>query len=90
MILNNWEQKTTFNPITKKSKRVLKWLGKQRLLNPLLIIFLLLEIVGAQNVNRPPQFIPGQDMNKFSLSEDTPVNAEVYQLKGKALPQLTK
>uniref|UniRef100_A0A336M3U9 CSON011722 protein n=1 Tax=Culicoides sonorensis TaxID=179676 RepID=A0A336M3U9_CULSO len=33
-------------------------------------------------MNRAPQFIPGQDMSRFSLSENTPVNSPVYQLRG--------
>lgn len=33
-------------------------------------------------MNRAPQFIPGQDMTRFSLSENTPVNSPVYQLRG--------
>ncbi|XP_063702044.1 cadherin-23 [Culicoides brevitarsis] len=33
-------------------------------------------------MNRAPQFIPGQDMTRFSLPENTPVNSPVYQLRG--------
>jgi len=30
--------------------------------------------------NRPPQFLPGGDMSRFSMSEDTPVGKSVYKL----------
>jgi len=30
--------------------------------------------------NRPPQFLPGGDMARFSVSEDTPVGKSVYKL----------
>lgn len=30
--------------------------------------------------NHPPQFLPGGDMARFSLSEDTPVGKSVYKL----------
>lgn len=33
-------------------------------------------------LNRAPHFVPGQDMSKFSLSENTPVDSPVYQLRG--------
>lgn len=36
-------------------------------------------------MNRAPQFIPGQDMMRFSLPENTPVNSPVYQLRGKLM-----
>lgn len=39
--------------------------------------------VHCQLVNHPPYFIPGSgDMSRFSLSENTPVDSPVYQLKG--------
>lgn len=42
--------------------------------------------VTGQAINRPPNFIPGSgDMARFSLSENTPVDSPVYQLKGKQL-----
>lgn len=38
----------------------------------------------SQELNRPPYFAPGSgDMSRFSLSENTPVDSPVYQLKGK-------
>lgn len=38
----------------------------------------------SQVLNRPPYFVPGSgDMSRFSLSENTPVESPVYQLKGK-------
>lgn len=40
-------------------------------------------IVHSQRINRPPYFIPGLgDMSRFSLSENTPIDSPVYQLKG--------
>ncbi|XP_064094597.1 protocadherin Fat 1-like [Macrobrachium nipponense] len=37
----------------------------------------------SQQVNKPPEFLPGGDMNRFSLREDTPVGSSVYTLQGK-------
>lgn len=40
--------------------------------------------VHGQIVNHQPYFVPGSgDMSRFSLSENTPVDSPVYQLKGK-------
>lgn len=40
-------------------------------------------VVDGQLVNKSPYFIPGSgDMSRFSLSENTPVDSPVYQLKG--------
>lgn len=33
-------------------------------------------------INRAPQFLPGGDMTRFSLPEDTQVGAPVYRLQG--------
>lgn len=33
-------------------------------------------------INRPPAFLPGSDMNNFNLSENTPVGTQVYTLRG--------
>lgn len=42
-------------------------------------------VVHGQIVNHQPYFIPGSgDMSRFSLSENTPVDSPVYQLKGKS------
>lgn len=42
-------------------------------------------LVNCELVNRPPYFISGSgDMSRFSLSESTPVDSPVYQLKGKS------
>lgn len=52
----------------------------------MLLILVLLTITDVQCqtfMNRAPQFIPGQDMTRFSLPENTPVNSPVYQLRGK-------
>lgn len=41
-------------------------------------------VVKCQFVNRPPYFVPGSgDMARFSLSENTPIDSPVYQLRGK-------
>ncbi|CAL8104119.1 unnamed protein product [Orchesella dallaii] len=32
--------------------------------------------------NQPPMFLPGGDLSKFSIPEDTPVGSVVYRLKG--------
>lgn len=43
-------------------------------------------MVECQFVNRPPHFVPGSgDMARFSLSENTPVDSPVYQLRGKEM-----
>lgn len=36
----------------------------------------------SSSLNRAPHFVPGQDMSRFSLSESTPVDSPVYQLRG--------
>lgn len=40
------------------------------------------EILAAKNgkINRPPQFVPGGDMARFSLPEDTHAGTAVYKL----------
>lgn len=41
--------------------------------------------VHGQIINHQPYFVPGSgDMSRFSLSENTPVDSPVYQLKGKS------
>lgn len=41
-------------------------------------------LLQCQQLNRPPHFVPGSgDMARFSLSENTPVESPVYQLRGK-------
>lgn len=48
-----------------------------------MVVGVLVTLVGGQIVNRPPHFVPGSgDMARFSLSENTPVDSPVYQLKG--------
>lgn len=43
-------------------------------------------MVKCQFVNRPPHFVPGSgDMARFSLSENTPIDSPVYQLRGKEM-----
>lgn len=40
-------------------------------------------VIQCQLVNHPPHFVPGAgDMSRFSLSENTPVDSPVYQLRG--------
>lgn len=54
------------------------------LIVPLLIILNKLIVVRCQFVNQPPYFQPNTgDMARFSLSENTPVDSPVYQLRGK-------
>lgn len=51
--------------------------------NRLVTFFVLLVVFGRSECalnNRPPQFLPGGDMARFSLSEDTPVGKSVYKL----------
>lgn len=51
---------------------------------PLVVISDIAVVVHGQIVNHQPYFIPGSgDMSRFSLSENTPVDSPVYQLKGK-------
>lgn len=48
---------------------------------PVLLVFL--TVFGQLNClakNRPPQFLPGGDMARFSISEDTTVGKSVYKL----------
>lgn len=48
---------------------------------PLLLVFL--TVLGQSTClskNRPPQFLPGGDMARFSISEDTAVGKSVYKL----------
>lgn len=53
---------------------------------PLLLILLNKSTVKCELVNQPPYFIPNSgDMARFSLSENTPVDSPVYQLRGKYL-----
>lgn len=53
---------------------------------PLIIISDFNRFVHGQLVNHQPYFIPGSgDMSRFSLSENTPVDSPVYQLKGEIL-----
>lgn len=53
------------------------------LIVPLLLILLNKSTVRCDNANKPPYFIPGSgDMARFSLSENTPVDSPVYQLRG--------
>ncbi|XP_068081067.1 cadherin-87A [Anabrus simplex] len=48
-----------------------------------LVFPVLLLVVGTQGqLNRAPQFVPGGDMARFSLPEDTPVGSPVYRLQG--------
>lgn len=61
----------------------------QELLLSLLLVPLVLNqyqlpwATGQMLSNRPPHFISGSgDMTRFSLSENTPVDSPVYQLKG--------
>lgn len=43
-------------------------------------------VVKCQFVNRLPHFVPGSgDMGRFSLSESTPIDSPVYQLRGKEM-----
>lgn len=46
----------------------------------LLVFFAALELSRCASKNRPPQFLPGGDMARFSLSEDTSVGRSVYKL----------
>lgn len=60
--------------------------AKPRLFSALFTLTILLttlQNVKSQAVmNRPPFFVSGQDMTRFSLSENTPVNTPIYQLRG--------
>lgn len=62
----------------------------QLLRSPLAIVLLcfatfIVPSRGQNTLNRAPHFVPGQDMSQFSLSESTPVNSPVYQLRGKVI-----
>lgn len=51
--------------------------------NRLVILIVFLTVFGRSEClsnNRPPQFLPGGDMARFSISEDTPVGKSVYKL----------
>lgn len=48
----------------------------------LLLLLLQLSCCANAQLNRPPQFVPGGDMARFSLREDAPLGAPVYQLRG--------
>jgi len=51
--------------------------------NWLVILIIFLAVFGWSECvsnNRPPQFLPGGDMARFSISEDTPVGKSVYKL----------
>ena len=53
--------------------------------NPLIILLIicLLDLCGAQIINRAPHFVPQTgDMSQFSIAEDTIVGTPVYHLKG--------
>jgi hypothetical protein len=55
----------------------------QKLLRFCLLLFLWDLSVEAQSlINRAPHFLPGGDMARFSLAEDTKVGTPVYQLRG--------
>lgn len=42
--------------------------------------------IQCQLINHPPHFVPGSgDMSRFSLSENTPIDSPVYQLRGNYL-----
>lgn len=63
---------------------------RHKLFVSLLIVPLVIDLMQlswaatGQQTNRPPHFISGSgDMARFSLSENTPVDSPVYQLKGK-------
>lgn len=48
-----------------------------------LVSLVLLAVFGQSKCaskNRPPQFLPGGDMARFSIPEDTPVGKSVYKL----------
>ncbi|KAK9498689.1 hypothetical protein O3M35_003268 [Rhynocoris fuscipes] len=47
---------------------------------PVLLLIFIRRIECA--INRAPQFLPGGDMTRFSLPEDTQVGAPVYRLQG--------
>lgn len=70
-------QMETFDPNTKLLRK------SNTLLYVLVTVVVLVKHVEGQLMNRPPQFVPGQDMSKFSLPENTPVNTPIYQLRGK-------
>lgn len=48
-------------------------------------IFFAVLFIGActGQINRAPAFLPGGDMSRFSLREDTPVGSSVYTLRGR-------
>lgn len=45
-------------------------------------LWLSLDTLTSAQLNRAPQFLPGGDMARFSLPEDTPVGSPVYKLIG--------
>jgi len=48
-----------------------------------LFLFLLFGLSGGQLLNRPPEFLPGGDLNGLVVNENTPVGTIVYTLKAK-------
>lgn len=49
----------------------------------LVLVALLVSSGTAQKLNRAPQFLPGGDMDRFSLREDAQVGSSVYTLRGR-------
>lgn len=49
----------------------------------LLLAATALGLTAAQRLNRPPEFLPGGDMDRFSLREDAAVGSSVYTLRGR-------
>ncbi|XP_055941511.1 cadherin-23-like [Argiope bruennichi] len=47
------------------------------------VISSLLATKCSGQINRPPEFVKGGDMDKFSLNEDTPVGSSVYTLRAR-------
>lgn len=54
--------------------------GLRRLLLACLAAAVLAPHVATAAQNRPPHFLPGGDMARFSVAEDTPVGKSVYKL----------
>lgn len=54
------------------------------LIVPFLLFVMPFALVKCEFINQPPRFMPGTgDMARFSLSENTPIDSPVYQLRGK-------
>ncbi|GFR12874.1 cadherin-23 [Trichonephila clavata] len=49
------------------------------------VISSLLTTTCSGQINRPPEFVKGGDMDKFSLKEDTLVGSSVYTLRARIL-----